>query len=74
MVLHGLPGKAARSCCRNPAKTASPEGLANSAKFTSWECGHAKMNLTAEKKALYLHCLPGNKLKQIVDRAQRLGI
>ncbi len=34
--------------------------LANNAKFTSWECDRAKMNLTAEGKALYMHCLPAD--------------
>ena len=34
--------------------------LANNAKFTSWECDRAKMDLTAKKKALYMHCLPAD--------------
>jgi len=34
--------------------------LANNAKFQSWECDRAKMNLTADKKALYMHCLPAD--------------
>jgi knotted carbamoyltransferase YgeW len=34
--------------------------LANNAKFTSWECDRAKMDLTAGKKALYMHCLPAD--------------
>jgi knotted carbamoyltransferase YgeW len=34
--------------------------LANNAKFTGWECDRAKMDLTHEKKALYLHCLPAD--------------
>jgi knotted carbamoyltransferase YgeW len=34
--------------------------LANNAKHTDWECTRAKMNLTAEQKALYMHCLPAD--------------
>lgn len=34
--------------------------LANNAKFQNWECDRAKMNLTADKKALYMHCLPAD--------------
>lgn len=34
--------------------------LANNAKFQSWECDRAKMNLTHDKKALYMHCLPAD--------------
>ncbi len=34
--------------------------LANNAKFTSWECDRAKMNLTHKGKALYMHCLPAD--------------
>jgi knotted carbamoyltransferase YgeW len=34
--------------------------LANNAKFQNWECDRAKMNLTHEKKALYMHCLPAD--------------
>jgi knotted carbamoyltransferase YgeW len=36
------------------------ECLANNAKFTDWECTRAKMNATAGKKALYMHCLPAD--------------
>ena len=36
------------------------ECLANNAKFKSWECDRAKMDLTAGKKALYMHCLPAD--------------
>jgi len=41
-------------------KSLEKECLANNAKFTSWECDRAKMNLTADKKALYMHCLPAD--------------
>jgi knotted carbamoyltransferase YgeW len=34
--------------------------LANNAKFKGWECDRAKMDLTAKKKALYMHCLPAD--------------
>jgi knotted carbamoyltransferase YgeW len=34
--------------------------LANNAKHTDWECTRAKMDLTANKKALYMHCLPAD--------------
>ena len=41
-------------------KSLEKECLANNAKFTSWECDRKKMDLTAEKKALYMHCLPAD--------------
>ncbi len=34
--------------------------LENNAKFKSWEYNQAKMNLTKDKNALYLHCLPAD--------------
>ncbi len=34
--------------------------LANNAKHKDWECTRAKMDLTAKKKALYMHCLPAD--------------
>jgi len=34
--------------------------LANNANHKDWECTRAKMNLTAEQKALYMHCLPAD--------------
>jgi ornithine carbamoyltransferase len=34
--------------------------LANNAKHKDWECDRAKMDLTAKKKALYMHCLPAD--------------
>ena len=34
--------------------------LANNAKFKNWECDRAKMDLTRDKKALYMHCLPAD--------------
>ena len=41
-------------------KALEKECLANNAKFTDWECTRAKMDLTAGKKALYMHCLPAD--------------
>jgi len=41
-------------------KALEKECLANNAKFQSWECDRAKMDLTREKKALYMHCLPAD--------------
>jgi knotted carbamoyltransferase YgeW len=34
--------------------------LANNAKFQNWECDRAKMDLTHDKQALYMHCLPAD--------------
>ena len=34
--------------------------LANNARFKNWECDRAKMDLTAGKQALYMHCLPAD--------------
>ena len=34
--------------------------LANNAKHKDWECTRAKMDLTAGKQALYMHCLPAD--------------
>lgn len=41
-------------------KELEKECLANNAKFTDWECTRSKMDLTAGKKALYMHCLPAD--------------
>ncbi len=41
-------------------KALEKECLANNAKFTSWECDRAKMNLTQDGTALYMHCLPAD--------------
>ena len=41
-------------------KVLEQECLANNAKFMNWECDRAKMNLTHEGKALYMHCLPAD--------------
>jgi knotted carbamoyltransferase YgeW len=41
-------------------KALEKECLANNAKFSSWECDRAKMNLTDKGKALYMHCLPAD--------------
>ena len=34
--------------------------LAQNAQHQDWECTEKMMNLTADKKALYLHCLPAD--------------
>lgn len=36
------------------------EALNNNAKFKNWECTRDKMNLTKDKAALYMHCLPAD--------------
>jgi len=36
------------------------ECLKNNARFENWECDEAKMQLTREGKALYMHCLPAD--------------
>jgi knotted carbamoyltransferase YgeW len=41
-------------------KSLEQECLANNARFKDWECTRAKMNTTAERKALYMHCLPAD--------------
>lgn len=41
-------------------KALEKECLANNAKFKNWECDRAKMNLTRDKSALYMHCLPAD--------------
>ena len=41
-------------------KLLEKECLANNAKHTDWECTRAKMDLTAGKQALYMHCLPAD--------------
>ncbi|HPS66604.1 MAG TPA: knotted carbamoyltransferase YgeW [Holophaga sp.] len=41
-------------------KVLEKECLANNAKFQNWECDRRKMDLTADKKALYMHCLPAD--------------
>ena len=41
-------------------KALEKECLANNAKFQNWECDRRKMDLTADKKALYMHCLPAD--------------
>jgi ornithine carbamoyltransferase len=41
-------------------KALEKECLANNAKFASWECDRAKMNLTHKGSALYMHCLPAD--------------
>ena len=45
---------------RDGLESLEKECLANNAKFKAWECDRAKMNLTAGKKALYMHCLPAD--------------
>lgn len=34
--------------------------LANNARFKGWECNEARMKLTRDGKALYMHCLPAD--------------
>jgi knotted carbamoyltransferase YgeW len=41
-------------------KELEKECLANNAKHTDWECDAAKMKLTKQGKALYMHCLPAD--------------
>jgi knotted carbamoyltransferase YgeW len=41
-------------------KDLEKECLTNNAKYTNWECTREKMNLTKDKKALYMHCLPAD--------------
>ncbi len=41
-------------------KDLEKECLANNAKHMDWECTREKMNLTKDKKALYMHCLPAD--------------
>ncbi len=41
-------------------KALEKECLANNARFSNWECDRAKMNLTDQGKALYMHCLPAD--------------
>jgi knotted carbamoyltransferase YgeW len=41
-------------------KELEKECLANNAQFTDWECNREKMNLTRNKQALYMHCLPAD--------------
>jgi knotted carbamoyltransferase YgeW len=36
------------------------ECLANNARFVDWECDRAKMDLTHDRSALYMHCLPAD--------------
>jgi len=45
---------------RDGLKALEKECLANNAKFKSWECDEAKMQLTRGGKALYMHCLPAD--------------
>jgi len=35
-------------------------GLDNNAKYKNWECDEAKMRLTKDGNALYMHCLPAD--------------
>lgn len=45
---------------REGLKALEKECLANNARYMNWECDRAKMNLTKEGKALYMHCLPAD--------------
>ena len=41
-------------------KELEKECLANNARYMDWECNRQKMDLTKDKKALYMHCLPAD--------------
>jgi len=41
-------------------KALEKEGLNLNSKFTDWECTDKLMNLTKNKSALYMHCLPAD--------------
>jgi knotted carbamoyltransferase YgeW len=41
-------------------KALEKQALAENAKHTDWECTEARMALTKEKKAHYMHCLPAD--------------
>jgi knotted carbamoyltransferase YgeW len=41
-------------------KELEKQALANNAKFKDWECDRDKMNVTKDKSALYMHCLPAD--------------
>ncbi len=45
---------------RDGLKSLEKECLANNARYQNWECDRTKMNLTKDKKALYMHCLPAD--------------
>ncbi len=45
---------------RDGLKSLERECLANNAKFKNWECDEAKMKLTRDGQALYMHCLPAD--------------
>lgn len=56
------------------------EALANNARFKAWECDEARMRLTRDGRALYMHCLPadvtgvncgqGEVAKDVFERAR----
>ncbi len=41
-------------------KELEKECLANNANYMDWECNREKMDLTHDKSALYMHCLPAD--------------
>jgi knotted carbamoyltransferase YgeW len=41
-------------------KALEKECLANNARFANWECDRAKMKMTHNAAALYMHCLPAD--------------
>ena len=45
---------------KNGLKELEQVCLANNAKFTDWEYNQATMNLTKNRNALYMHCLPAD--------------
>lgn len=44
--------------------------LANNAQFMNWECDEAKMKLTKNGEALYMHCLPADISGVSCDRGE----
>lgn len=45
---------------RDGLKALEKECLANNRRFIDWQCDRPKLDLTAGKKALYMHCLPAD--------------
>jgi ornithine carbamoyltransferase len=56
------------------------QALSNNARFKKWECDDARMRLTRNGRALYMHCLPadvtgvncqaGEVSKEVFERAR----
>jgi len=45
---------------QNGLKELEKEGLNHNAKYKDWECTEKMINLTKDKNALYMHCLPAD--------------